>query len=103
MYSGQSWLPRRSICFWRNKRLLMWLSTFPFPQASMYIGQSWLPRRRSICFLEKPTALDLAELDQILEACESKGVQFMDGKHPRTWMLLVHLETWLGTALESTK
>ncbi|PKA49095.1 putative oxidoreductase [Apostasia shenzhenica] len=38
--------------------------------------------------LEKPTALCVAELDQILEACESNGVQFMDGTmwmhHPRT-------------------
>ena len=38
--------------------------------------------------LEKPTAIDVAELDQILEACESNGVQFMDGTmwlhHPRT-------------------
>ena len=38
--------------------------------------------------LEKPTAVDVAELDQILEACESNGVQFMDGTmwlhHPRT-------------------
>ncbi|XP_023767471.1 uncharacterized oxidoreductase At4g09670 [Lactuca sativa] len=41
--------------------------------------------------LEKPTALNVEELDQILEACESNGVQFMDGSmwyhHPRTsWM-----------------
>lgn len=38
--------------------------------------------------LEKPTALDAAELDRILEACRSNGVQFMDGSmwlhHPRT-------------------
>lgn len=38
--------------------------------------------------LEKPTALDVAELDRILEACRSNGVQFMDGSmwlhHPRT-------------------
>ncbi|KAA0037231.1 putative oxidoreductase [Cucumis melo var. makuwa] len=38
--------------------------------------------------LEKPTALDVEELDQILDACESNGVQFMDGSmwlhHPRT-------------------
>ncbi|KAL3745757.1 hypothetical protein ACJRO7_014815 [Eucalyptus globulus] len=38
--------------------------------------------------LEKPVALDVAELDRILEACESNGVQFMDGTvwvhHPRT-------------------
>lgn len=38
--------------------------------------------------LEKPTALDVAELDRILDACRSNGVQFMDGTmwlhHPRT-------------------
>lgn len=38
--------------------------------------------------VEKPAALDVAELDRILEACESNGVQFMDGSmwlhHPRT-------------------
>ncbi|OIW14148.1 hypothetical protein TanjilG_21288 [Lupinus angustifolius] len=38
--------------------------------------------------VEKPVALDVAELDRILEACESNGVQFMDGSmwlhHPRT-------------------
>ncbi|KAI3747613.1 hypothetical protein L6452_10129 [Arctium lappa] len=38
--------------------------------------------------LEKPTALDVGELDRILEACDSNGVQFMDGSmwyhHPRT-------------------
>ncbi|XP_062082682.1 uncharacterized oxidoreductase At4g09670-like [Humulus lupulus] len=38
--------------------------------------------------LEKPAALNVAELDRILEACQSNGVQFMDGTmwlhHPRT-------------------
>ncbi|KAL7617029.1 uncharacterized oxidoreductase At4g09670 [Lactuca sativa] len=38
--------------------------------------------------LEKPVALDVGELDRILEACESSGVQFMDATmwmhHPRT-------------------
>lgn len=38
--------------------------------------------------LEKPTALDSAQLEQILEGCEVNGVQFMDGTmwyhHPRT-------------------
>ncbi|KAK9950995.1 hypothetical protein M0R45_006457 [Rubus argutus] len=38
--------------------------------------------------LEKPVALDVAQLDHILEACESNGVQFMTGTmwlhHPRT-------------------
>ncbi|GAB4845212.1 hypothetical protein Ancab_038623 [Ancistrocladus abbreviatus] len=38
--------------------------------------------------LEKPVALSVSEFDKILEACESNGVQFMDGTmwmhHPRT-------------------
>ncbi|GKB65628.1 uncharacterized oxidoreductase-like protein [Tanacetum coccineum] len=38
--------------------------------------------------LEKPVALNVGELDTILEACESNGVQFMDATmwmhHPRT-------------------
>ncbi|XP_061342935.1 uncharacterized oxidoreductase At4g09670-like [Gastrolobium bilobum] len=38
--------------------------------------------------LEKPVAMNVAELDRILEACEARGVQFMDGTmwvhHPRT-------------------
>nr|GMC62464.1 uncharacterized oxidoreductase At4g09670-like [Ipomoea batatas] len=38
--------------------------------------------------LEKPTALNVDELDKILDACEKNGVQFMDASmwyhHPRT-------------------
>lgn len=38
--------------------------------------------------LEKPTALDVNVFDEMLEACESSGVQFMDASmwyhHPRT-------------------
>ncbi|KAM7266874.1 hypothetical protein ACFE04_009040 [Oxalis oulophora] len=38
--------------------------------------------------IEKPTALDVDDLDKILQACASNGVQFMDGSmwlhHPRT-------------------
>ncbi|MED6143282.1 hypothetical protein PIB30_004785 [Stylosanthes scabra] len=44
--------------------------------------------RRKHVLLEKPGALNTADLDRILEACESNGVQFMDGSmwlhHPRT-------------------
>ncbi|XP_058096616.1 uncharacterized oxidoreductase At4g09670-like [Magnolia sinica] len=44
--------------------------------------------RKKHVFLEKPTALNVADLDRILEACESNGVQFMDCTmwvhHPRT-------------------
>ncbi|KAK3426440.1 hypothetical protein EUGRSUZ_F02894 [Eucalyptus grandis] len=45
-------------------------------------------RKGKHVLLEKPTAVDAAELDRILEACEASGVQFMDGTmwlhHPRT-------------------
>ncbi|OVA19160.1 Oxidoreductase [Macleaya cordata] len=45
-------------------------------------------KKKKHLLLEKPTALDTADLDQILEACKSNGVQFMDGTmwvhHPRT-------------------
>ncbi|XP_061340346.1 uncharacterized oxidoreductase At4g09670-like [Gastrolobium bilobum] len=48
--------------------------------------------------VEKPAALDVAELDRILEACESNGVQFMDGAmwwhHPRT----AHIEHLLSVS-----
>ncbi|XP_043691204.1 uncharacterized oxidoreductase At4g09670-like [Telopea speciosissima] len=41
--------------------------------------------------LEKPVALNVAEFDQIIEACEVNGLQFMDGTmwmhHPRTAMM----------------
>ncbi|KAI4389350.1 hypothetical protein MLD38_001582 [Melastoma candidum] len=44
--------------------------------------------RKKHVLLEKPVAVDVAELDLILEACRSNGVQFMDGTmwlhHPRT-------------------
>ncbi|XP_074264408.1 putative oxidoreductase At4g09670 [Silene latifolia] len=45
-------------------------------------------RKGKHVLLEKPTALNVAELDQIIDACEEGGVQFMDGTmwthHPRT-------------------
>ncbi|PKI63683.1 hypothetical protein CRG98_015932 [Punica granatum] len=45
-------------------------------------------RHKKHVLLEKPAALDLPQLDQILEACSSNRVQFMDGAmwlhHPRT-------------------
>ncbi|XP_042502096.1 uncharacterized oxidoreductase At4g09670-like [Macadamia integrifolia] len=45
-------------------------------------------QKKKHLLLEKPTALSVADLNQILDACESNGVQFMDGTmwlhHPRT-------------------
>lgn len=45
-------------------------------------------QRKKHLLLEKPTALDVVELDKILAACEENGVQFMDASmwyhHPRT-------------------
>lgn len=44
--------------------------------------------RKKHVLLEKPVARNAAELDEILAACESNGVQYMDGTmwmhHPRT-------------------
>ncbi|ERM94347.1 hypothetical protein AMTRI_Chr04g252390 [Amborella trichopoda] len=45
-------------------------------------------KRKKHILLEKPAALNVAELDVILGACEDNGIQFMDGTmwmhHPRT-------------------
>ncbi|XP_047983123.1 uncharacterized oxidoreductase At4g09670 [Salvia hispanica] len=45
-------------------------------------------QKKKHLLLEKPVALDAKEFDQIVAACESCGVQFMDGTmwmhHPRT-------------------
>lgn len=45
-------------------------------------------QKKKHLLLEKPVALNVADLDVVLEACESSGVQIMDGTmwvhHPRT-------------------
>lgn len=45
-------------------------------------------QKKKHVLLEKPVALNVAELDKIIEACESSGVQYMDATmwmhHPRT-------------------
>lgn len=45
-------------------------------------------QKKKHLLLDKPVALNVKELDLILEACESSGVQFMDATmwmhHPRT-------------------
>ncbi|XP_042961365.1 uncharacterized oxidoreductase At4g09670-like [Carya illinoinensis] len=45
-------------------------------------------QKKKHVLLEKPVALNVAEFDTIIEACDSNGVQFMDGTmwmhHPRT-------------------
>lgn len=45
-------------------------------------------QKKKHVLLEKPVALNVAEFDKILEACEVNGVQFMDGTmwmhNPRT-------------------
>ncbi|XP_059628510.1 uncharacterized oxidoreductase At4g09670-like [Cornus florida] len=45
-------------------------------------------QKKKHVLLEKPVALNVSELDTILEACEANGVQFMDATmwmhHPRT-------------------
>ncbi|XVE77445.1 hypothetical protein DITRI_Ditri13aG0063300 [Diplodiscus trichospermus] len=60
----------------------------PLP-TSLHVHWAVMAARNSKhVLIEKPTALDVGELDRILEACESNGVQFMDGSmwlhHPRT-------------------
>lgn len=45
-------------------------------------------QKKKHILLEKPVGLNVAEFDKILEACETNGVQIMDGTmwmhHPRT-------------------
>lgn len=52
--------------------------------------------------VEKPVALDVAELEKILESVESNGVQFMDGSmwlhHPRT----AHIQRLLSVPHSNT-
>ncbi|KAF5951235.1 hypothetical protein HYC85_009179 [Camellia sinensis] len=59
----------------------------PLP-TSLHLKWAVLAAEKKHLLLEKPVALDVKELDTILEACESNGVQFMDATmwmhHPRT-------------------
>ncbi|XP_043691213.1 uncharacterized oxidoreductase At4g09670-like [Telopea speciosissima] len=52
-------------------------------------------KKKKHLLLEKPVALNVAEFDQIVEACEANGVQFMDGTmwmhHPRTAKMMEFL------------
>ncbi|CAL5379517.1 unnamed protein product [Camellia sinensis] len=48
-------------------------------QASLPFWAVLAAQKRKHLLMEKPTALDVEELDQILDACESNGLQFMDG------------------------
>ena len=61
---------------------------FPLPTS---LHRRWAvaaAQKRKHVLLEKPVALNAAELDEILAACESGGVQYMDATmwvhHPRT-------------------
>ncbi|KAL8144325.1 hypothetical protein V2J09_017357 [Rumex salicifolius] len=60
----------------------------PLPSALHLKWAVLAAQRKKHVLLEKPVALNVAEFDQIVEACESNGVQFMDGTmwmhHPRT-------------------
>lgn len=60
-------------------------------------------RNKKHILLEKPVALNVAEFDVILEACESNGVQIMDATmwmhHPRT----AKMEEFLSDALRFGK
>ncbi|KAK2421427.1 putative oxidoreductase [Trifolium repens] len=60
----------------------------PLPTALHVTWAVKAAERGKHVLLEKPVAMNVAELDRILEACEVNGVQFMDGTmwihHPRT-------------------
>ncbi|GAU28494.1 hypothetical protein TSUD_294970 [Trifolium subterraneum] len=60
----------------------------PLPTALHATWAVKAAKRGKHVLLEKPVAMNVAELDRILEACEVNGVQFMDGTmwvhHPRT-------------------
>lgn len=60
----------------------------PIPTTLRVIWAVKAAERKKHVLLEKPAAMNVAELDRILEACEANGVQFMDGTmwvhHPRT-------------------
>ncbi|GFZ09579.1 NAD(P)-binding Rossmann-fold superfamily protein [Actinidia rufa] len=60
----------------------------PLPTSLLVKWAVLAAQKKKHLLLEKPTALDVGELDEILEACRSNGVQFMDGTmwyhHPRT-------------------
>ncbi|XP_054809069.1 uncharacterized oxidoreductase At4g09670-like [Prosopis cineraria] len=60
----------------------------PLPTALHVKWAVMTAKKRKHVLLEKPVAMNVSELDQILEACETNGVQFMDGTmwmhHPRT-------------------
>ncbi|MED6159190.1 hypothetical protein PIB30_039967 [Stylosanthes scabra] len=60
----------------------------PLPTALHVTWAIRTAERGKHILLEKPVAMNTAELDRILEACEGNGVQFMDGTmwvhHPRT-------------------
>ena len=51
----------------------------PLPTALHVKWAVMAAEKRKHVLLEKPVALNVSELDQILEACEANGVQFMDG------------------------
>ncbi|KAL6984217.1 hypothetical protein U1Q18_017594 [Sarracenia purpurea var. burkii] len=60
----------------------------PLPTSLHVLWAVSAAEKKKHVLLEKPVALNAAELEKILEACESNGVQFMDATmwmhHPRT-------------------
>ncbi|CAI0433280.1 unnamed protein product [Linum tenue] len=60
----------------------------PLPTSLHLKWATLAAQKKKHVLLEKPVAVTVAELDQILAACEANGVQFMDGTmwvhHPRT-------------------
>ncbi|KAL6962582.1 hypothetical protein U1Q18_037539, partial [Sarracenia purpurea var. burkii] len=60
----------------------------PLPTSLHVRWATLAAEKKKHVLLEKPVALNVSELDKILEACESNGVQYMDATmwmhHPRT-------------------
>ncbi|XP_038884356.1 uncharacterized oxidoreductase At4g09670-like [Benincasa hispida] len=63
----------------------------PLPTSLHLLWAVLAAEKKKHVLLEKPVALNVAEFDKILEACEANGVQFMDGTmwmhNPRTAMM----------------
>ncbi|KAK4360040.1 hypothetical protein RND71_022269 [Anisodus tanguticus] len=60
----------------------------PLPTSFHLHWAIMVAEKKKHLLLEKPTGLNVTELDKILDACEKNGVQFMDASmwyhHPRT-------------------
>ncbi|KAM3328033.1 putative oxidoreductase like [Capsicum galapagoense] len=64
----------------------------PLPTSLHFHWAICAAEKKKHLLLEKPTALNVEELDKIVDACEKNGVQFMDASmwyhHPRTCKMM---------------